>query len=194
MDTQDQIGPRLRRIRKRRGVTLEALASKTGLTKGYLSKIETGKKVPPIATLSRISRATDCEITYFFQECHDNDGFDDRVSVVKANERRPVVRGGSTFGYDYKSIAHTLQSKAMDPFIFTFPAEIQGDTFFEHEGEELVFILSGTVAFEIAGREVALSPGDSVYFDSSLPHRGRSVDGTAQALVIIYSRASDSHF
>ncbi len=191
LDTEQQIGPRLRRIRKHCGFTLEELAEKTDLTKGYLSKIETGKKVPPIATLSRISHAVECEIAYFFQDREDGDRIEDRVSVVRSGERRQVVRGGSSFGYDYRSLAHRYHDKAMDPFVFTFPADIQGATYFEHDGEELVFILDGTVEFEIADKMLRLETGDSVYFDSSLPHRGRSIgDGNAQALVVIYSPAS----
>ena len=190
---EELIGPKLRQLRKRLGVTLEALAGRTGLTKGYLSKIETGKMVPPIATLSRIAQAVGCEMAYFFQVQPAVDGFDDRVSVVRAGQQRPVVRGGTSFGYDYRSIAHTLPSKAMDPFIFTFPAELQWDTFFEHQGEELVFVLSGTVVFEIAGRELTLETGDSVYFDSSLPHSGKSKGAQAQALVVIHRPPDRSH-
>jgi transcriptional regulator with XRE-family HTH domain len=190
---EELIGPRLRQLRKRRGVTLETLAAGTGLTKGYLSKIETGKMVPPIATLSRIAQAIGCDMAYFFQSQQGADAFDDRVSVVRADEQRPAVRGGSSFGYDYRNIAHTLRSKAMDSFIFTFPAELQGDTFFEHQGEELVFVLNGTVVFEIAGRELTLEAGDSVYFDSSLPHRGKSKGAQAQALVIIHRQPGGPH-
>lgn len=175
-------------MRTRRRITLDALAEMTGLTKGYLSKIETGKKVPPIATLSRISSSLHCEMAYFFQSPADADQVDRRISLVRASERQSVIRGGSSFGYDYKSLAHSFHDKAMEPFVFTFPANIQGDTFFEHEGEEFILILDGTVEFEIAGRVMTLETGDSVYFDSSLPHRGRSVGGKAQSLVVIYSR------
>ena len=174
-------------MRKGRGVTLDVLSEITGLTKGYLSKIETGKKLPPIATLSRIANGLNCEMAYFFQQA-DDDGVAEYISLVRASERQQVIRGGSSFGYDYESVAHSFPGKAMEPFVFTFPADIKGDTFFEHDGEELVFILKGSVAFEVAGRVMMLSAGDSVYFDSSLPHRGRSVQGNAQALVVIYDR------
>jgi transcriptional regulator with XRE-family HTH domain len=185
-DTASQIGPRLRHIRKQRRVTLEVLARETGLTKGYLSKIETSKKVPPIGTLSRISQAINCDISYFFEEPAANAEKPERVSVVRSNERQQVVRGGSSFGYDYESLPHALRHKAMESFVFTFPADISGDTHFEHDGEELIFVLNGVVEFEVAGVAHRLETGDSIYFDSSLPHRGRSVDRKAQALVVIY--------
>src|SRR5829696_139721 len=53
------IGSRLRKLRKMKGLTLDVLAAEIGLTKGYLSKVETGQKVPPIATLARVARACD---------------------------------------------------------------------------------------------------------------------------------------
>ena len=62
------ISRRLRDLRKARGVTLDELASMTGFTKGYLSKIENGRKVPPIETLSRISTALHAEIAYFLRD------------------------------------------------------------------------------------------------------------------------------
>ena len=187
LETEQQIGPRLRKVRKRQGVTLDALAELTGLTKGYLSKIETGKKVPPIATLSRIADAVDCEIAYFFRDPEDGERVEDRISVIRAGQRPQVVRGGSSFGYDYRSLAHGYVDKAMNPFVFTFPANVQGEAYFEHDGEELIFILDGVVEFEIGGKVLKLETGDSVYFDSSLPHRGRSIGGAdAQALVVIY--------
>lgn len=185
MTPEEQVGPRLRQLRKARGVTLEQLAERTGLTKGYLSKIETGKKLPPIATLSRISGALGSDIAYFFRQETAWDAFDGRVSLVRAGERRQAIRGGTSFGYDYQSIAHGLPNKAMEPFVFTFPEKIEGETHFEHDGEELIFILSGSVAFELAGQSITLGPGDSLYFDSSLPHRGRSIGGDAKALVVI---------
>lgn len=185
--SEQQIGQRLRRIRKRSGKTLEELAKMTDLTKGYLSKIETGKKVPPIATLTRISNAVGCEIAYFFQDQESGARIEDRISVVRSAERKQVVRGGSSFGYDYRSLAHSYYDKAMDPFVFTFPADVQVDAIFEHEGEELIFILNGTVEFEIAGKTLQLETGDSIYFDSSLPHRGKSLgSNSAQALVVTH--------
>jgi transcriptional regulator with XRE-family HTH domain len=61
------IGGRIRDQRKARRITLENLAKKTGFTRGYLSKIENSRKVPPIGSLARIAQALDLEIGLFFQ-------------------------------------------------------------------------------------------------------------------------------
>lgn len=180
------IGSRLRKLRKTKGLTLDVLAAEIGLTKGYLSKVETGQKVPPIATLARVARALETDVATLLQGGKGAEkAVATGVSVMRADERHQVVRGGTAFGYDYQALAHHIDAKHMEPFIFTFPAQILREVFFEHEGEELIFVLSGTVEFQIGDETYELSPGDCIYFDSTIPHRGRGVKGDAKALVVI---------
>ena len=180
------IGERISELRARRGMTLDQLSGATGFTKGYLSKIEHSKKVPPIGSLSRIAQAFKADLTQLLQTAPAQPG--DRVfCVVRAAERRPVVRGGTAFGYDYVSLADTQPGKKMEPFLFTFPSAIDKYVFFEHEGEEFLFVLTGKVEWQAGGDKLILEPGDSVYFDARLPHRGRGIEGEASALVVVYS-------
>jgi transcriptional regulator with XRE-family HTH domain len=180
------IGRRLRKIRKMKDLTLDVLAAEIGLTKGYLSKVETGQKVPPIATLARVARALQTDVATLLQgDKGAEEAATTGISLIRANERHQVVRGGSAFGYDYQALAHHIGSKHMEPFIFTFPAQILREVFFEHEGEEMIFVLSGMVEFQIGKESYELTPGDCIYFDSAIPHRGRGVKGDAKALVVI---------
>lgn len=184
---QRQIGMRLKALRQSRKLTLDQLAVQTGFTKSYLSKIETLKKVPPIGSLARICQALGVELATVFQSVGNGQQQDDEVCVVRALERRPAVRGGTTFGYDYEALAHSIPHMHMDPFLFTFPSSIGDEIYFQHEGEEFVFVLSGRVRFVVERREWILSPGDSIFFNSALSHRGEAVGREAKALVVIYS-------
>ncbi len=178
------IGEHLKVLRAARGMTLERLAAATGLTKSYLSKIQNSRKLPPIATLSRIAQALGTGIGSFFGDILEaREG----ASVVRKNERLPVVRGGTAFGYDYVSLAHKRLSKSMDPFVFTFPSKIDTHVFFDHGGEEFVFILSGKVIFQVGDERWTLEEGDSIYFDAAIPHRGWSVGHDARALVVVHA-------
>lgn len=179
------IGQRLAALRARRRITLERLAEVTGFTKGYLSKIENSRKVPPIGSLARIATALDADIAYFFQTR--DAAARDAVSVVHRKDRQPVVRGGTAFGYDYATLAHNRRNKRMEPFLFSFPRRIDRHVHFRHEGEEFLFILSGKVEFEVNGERYILEEGDSLYFDSSLPHKGRALGAAAKAIVVTYS-------
>ena len=180
-----QISVRLKRFRIERQLSLAELASATGFTKSYLSKIENATKVPPIGTLARISAALDVQLSEFFPES-ENDGDSDqaKIVVVLATERPSIIRGGTTFGYDYESLGGGFPSRWMNPFVFTFPENIGEDVYFEHEGQEFIFVLSGRVNFKVGDQEWVLEPGDSIYFDASLMHRGHALGKEAKALVV----------
>ncbi len=189
----DQIGLTILKMPKSRGMTLDELAVLTGFSKSYLSKIENRLSVPPIGTLAKIAQAFACDLGHLLRQ---EDGFsEDAVSMVRARERQAAVRGGTAFGYDYSSLAHKKRNKRMEPFVFTFPAEIDVDTFFEHKGEEFIFILRGKAEFETKRNGVVekwiLNVGDSLYLDSLIPHRGRSLDGEAEALVVVFQPKPD---
>ena len=179
-----QIGEQLKALRAARGMTLDRLAAATGLTKSYLSKIQNSHKLPPIATLSRIAQALGTGLGSFFGDILEPG---EGATVVRKNERLPVVRGGTAFGYDYVSLAHDRLGKRMEPFVFTFPSKIDRHVFFDHGGEEFVFILSGKVVFQVGDERWTLEKGDSLYFDAAIPHRGWSVGSDATALVVIYA-------
>jgi len=145
--------------------------------------------MPPIGTLVRIAHVLGVEVTEFLKTSSDSE--EDSASVVRVSERQPIVRGAIAFGYDYVSLAHRKRHKHMEPFLFNFPTDVRREMHFEHEGEEFMFILSGRVEWEMtmdgAPRKWILETGDSLYFDSRIPHRGRGLTTDAQALIVIYT-------
>jgi transcriptional regulator with XRE-family HTH domain len=189
----------VRALRKLRGLTLNSLAQETGFTKGYLSRIELSQKIPPIGSLATIARALNVDLAYFFQD--QTTPLRRSWCVVRASEKRPVVRGGTAFGYDYASLAYNLEHQHMEPFLFRFPANLEKHVYFEHDGEEFIYILKGSVEFKIGDETLVLHAGDSLYFDARIPHKGRALDSEAEALTVILStegqgakpRAGDPH-
>jgi transcriptional regulator with XRE-family HTH domain len=179
------LGERLRELRKLRRMTLSDLAEATGFTKSYLSRIERSQKTPPIASLAKIAQPLNVDLAYFFQD----QTMQPRRSwcVVRSEEKRPVVRGGTAFGYDYSSLAYNLERQHMEPFLFHFPADLERHVYFEHEGEEFIYILKGRVEFRIGNETVILEAGDSLYFDSRIPHKGRALDRDAEAITVMFS-------
>jgi len=83
-------------------------------------------------------------------------------------------------------LAAAKSFKLMEPYIMRPPLEFQDERRFEHAGQEFLFVLSGSLEVEFAGRPIRLKAGDAVYFDSNVPHRSRSLKGQiAEALVIV---------
>jgi len=183
-----QLGGRISRLRVARGFTQDRLAAETGFTKGYLSKIENSKVIPPIGTLVKIAQVFNIELSDLLGSPSSLE--DSSICVVRSWQRESVVKGASSFGYDYTALANQRKHKQMEPFIMVFPSKVDRDVRFEHDGEEFFFVLDGEVEFEVVvgGRTLTwvLSPGDSVYFDSRTPHRGRSLVGESRVLAVIY--------
>lgn len=179
------LGARLKQRRLDARLTLAELAERAGFGKAYLSRIENGKKLPPIGTLSRIAHVLGTEAAHLLTD--DTQAAWNGVSVVRKTEKRPTVMGGSAFGYDYFALTDSMQGRYLQPFLFTFPDKVGKFVFFEHEGEEILHVLTGRVEWQVGREKHVLEAGDTIHFDSRIPHRGHSLSGPATALVVMYS-------
>ena len=178
------ISKNIHRIRLQNKLTLSEVAQRTGFTKGYLSLIERGKKLPSISSLSKIAKALDLDIGAFFGQKKPLD----HITLVRKKERKPVVRDEKILGYRFESIASTKRQKKMEPFVVTHLRNRQESNWFDHEGEELFYVLEGTIKFFYQDETYLLHEGDCIYFDSSIRHRGEGVGKKpAKALVVICS-------
>lgn len=171
---------RLRDLRTRHGFSLEALAQKTGLTKGFLSLVERGLKAPSISTLLRLSETYSVSVGDLLDE---QASLDPPYSLVRRAEGRKYAKDGSLFGYRYEAIAFHKAQKKMEPFLVSPPARVP-QKFFQHHGDEMVYVLKGQVQIQLGDDQVMLFPGDCLYFDASMPHRSRSV-GKERALTLV---------
>lgn len=172
----------LRTHRRRAGLTLDALETRTGLTKSYLSKIERGLSNPSIAVALQIAEALNTDVGQLFSERGD----DSTMAVQRSSEH--AIADTSTTTAVYTPIAAHMIKKSMQPFIM-HPTTEQGSTFMEHPGEEFLHVQSGTVEVTIPDQVIYLDQGDSLYFDSSTPHRVRSTSTPrAVLLVVVYDR------
>ena len=179
------IAENIKNIRLGRQLTISQLAKLSGLTKGYISKIENSGKAPPYSTLVKLATALDTDVNILLSVGPDAPT-DMSLCIVRANERTEVASRGTLCGYQYESLAHKKLGKNMEPFIIS-PAS-DGDAVFSHEGEEFMYVLEGIHEFVYGGSTYVLEQGDSIYFDSTVPHTGRSIGNTqAKVLVVMYS-------
>ncbi|MEW5913242.1 MAG: XRE family transcriptional regulator [Thermodesulfobacteriota bacterium] len=181
---ESEIGKNIRRIRKAKGFTLEGLAQKTGISKGYLSKLENSRKAPPVSTLLNIAKGLRVNIAELFGE----DQAGTSASLVKKGERQLMARDGSVFGYAYETLAHKFPHKHMEPYLLTIPAKVKHQPFFQHKGEEMLLVLEGTMRFEIGGQEYIVEEGDCIYIDADVPHRGVTLNcPRVKCLIVIFT-------
>jgi len=182
---ESEIGRRIRQIRKDKGITLEQLSSFTGFTKGYLSRLEKSDKAPPVSTLGRIARVLNVTISKLLGE---KEVERQTICLVRKDERPLIARDGTSIGYSYEAIAYSFPDKVMEPFILTLPANPKKKFLFQHEGQEMLFVLEGTMRFYHGDKEYIAHEGDCLYIDSGVPHYGEAVGNKAvKCLIVIYS-------
>ncbi len=173
----------IRPLRRQLGLSLQALAEASGLTRSYLSKVERGLCVPSIAAALKIAAAMGVDVAHLFGDVATHAP----VTVVRRTDRLRLERSGAEGANVLEALAAEVGAKRMLPFIvepslaFAHGPQVSG-----HAGEEFLFVLKGRIEIAFPDRVESLGAGDAVYFDAWVPHRLRSVGRIqASALVVI---------
>jgi transcriptional regulator with XRE-family HTH domain len=177
---------RLRPLRRARALTLEDLAKRTGLTKSYLSKVERGTAGCSIATAFKLARAFDFNVGELFGL----DAASQDYAVVRKEQRKSFSRKGQTV----EAIAPGLNRSLFQAFVM-HPRRSPGrlPPRVRHSGQELIFVLKGSMAVSFPHDTIKLSEGDSLVFNGELPHQIFSIGAhAARALVVITNEKAGS--
>jgi DNA-binding transcriptional MerR regulator/uncharacterized cupin superfamily protein len=155
------VGPRLRRLRLRRGYSLARVARAASVSVGFLSALERGQMSASVATLRRLARFYRLNILSLFDPTEANPG------RVRPQERK-VLEAGPGVRMELLSWGNTV----MEPHLFRVSPSAGSGESYSHEGEEFLFILRGCLEISLDGGEAhRLEEGDSFYFESSAQHR-----------------------
>jgi DNA-binding transcriptional MerR regulator/quercetin dioxygenase-like cupin family protein len=164
VETAPLPGQRFRRLRTRRGLSLAQVARATKVSVGFLSALERGQMRSSISTLRRIARFYRTNILSLFETAAEN------PRLVRRTQRKILE---TTPGVRMELLA--WGQTAMEPHLFRIkPGGGSGESY-SHEGEEFLHILRGEFEIWLNSKEhYRLEPGDSLYFESSTPHRWRN--------------------
>ncbi|MQY24190.1 hypothetical protein NRB20_73240 [Nocardia sp. RB20] len=169
----DAVGPRLRALRRDRGITLADLAATTGVSESTLSRLESGQRRATLELLLPLAR------TY-------NVPLDDLVGAPRTGDPRihlkPIRRFGMTF------IPLSRRPGGIQAFKMIIPnrPEPLEPTPQTHDGFEWLYVLNGRLRLVLGERDLVLPPGEAAEFDTSLPHWLGSADGEAVELLILF--------
>jgi transcriptional regulator with XRE-family HTH domain len=182
------VGQRVHRVREEKGLTVEDVAQRTGLSSEYLGQIETDQVSPPLGALIRIAKALDMKFGRFIST-----GEVKPFTVVRKDERRVISRFTSTkgdqYGYTYESLAPDKKDRHMEPFMVTLVPSKARKELSTHAGQEFIYILEGAMEVILEDYTDVLYPGDSIYYDSSIPHLVRCHgDKETVILAVLYTQ------
>lgn len=166
-DTQTIIGPRMRELRKAKGMTLKQLAEVSGLSVGYLSQLERQDADPSVRALNMIGKALGVGINWFFPDPEDLNNPEAEI-VVRANRRRSLKFQS---GVRDELISPNLSGQ-LEMILTTFaPGANSGETLYAHKGEEGGYVVKGQLELTVDDQVMLLGPGDAFQFSSQRPHR-----------------------
>jgi transcriptional regulator with XRE-family HTH domain len=173
------IGPRLKKLRTQRGVTLAALAETTGISKSTLSRLEAGQRKPSLELLLPIAQAFRVPI-------------DDLVGAPEIGDPRVRLKPRTFHGRTVLPL--TQQPGVLQAWKMIIPgSELTPDPRV-HEGYEWLYVLSGRLRLVLGDHDLVLGPGEAAEFDTRVPHWfGSTGDGAVEVLSILGRQGERIH-
>jgi transcriptional regulator with XRE-family HTH domain len=181
------IGAKLRRLRLRKSMGLLELSKHTGLSPALLSKLERDVMHPTLPTLLRIAMVFSVGLEYFFvpeqKPVLEIVRKGERVRFPDSPEAKPVA-------YYFESLDFTVPQPALNAYFAEFePVAESTRRPHEHAGVEFLYVIAGRLQMRVGGQDYALSEGDAIYFEASLPHSySRMGSKKTTALVVTVER------
>jgi transcriptional regulator with XRE-family HTH domain len=164
----DQVGPRLKRLRSQRGVTLTALADVTGISKSTLSRLETGQRRPSLELLLPLAQAYRVAL-------------DDLVGAPEVGDPRIRLKPRRVNGRTVLPL--TRQPGGVQAWKIIIPRTQSKPNPRVHEGYEWLYVLSGRMRLILGDQDLVLGVGEAAEFDTKLPHWfGSTGEGAAEVL------------
>ena len=171
------LGGTLRELRLKSAWTLEELAQKVSLSKSYLSRLEEGDRQPSLAALLALSRAFQVSLASLFSEGREKT----EGVITRAADARPSAGNGLT----YIALSRRIPPSGMQPMRIIVSADRRGDETYRHEGEEWLYVLSGSLQLTLGWDQHTLQPGDAAHFDAREPHRLMAMGGIDAEVVVV---------
>ncbi|RDG35425.1 helix-turn-helix domain-containing protein [Streptomyces corynorhini] len=169
----EAVGPRLRALRRERGITLAALSATTGVSESTLSRLESGRRRPSLELLLPLARVFGVPL-------------DDLVGAPRTGDPRIHLKPVSRFGMTFVPLSR--RPGGVHAFKMVIPArpEPLAPDPQTHEGFEWLYVLHGRLRLVLGERDLILPSGEVAEFDTSLPHWLGSADGGAVELLILF--------
>jgi transcriptional regulator with XRE-family HTH domain len=168
------IGPKIRQLRQQLGLSLQQLAVRAEVSAAGIHKVERGDMVPTITTLLKLAAALGRPIGYFVDEVEQSAP----VAVHVPSACRPAPPRGwpaSARGVEAAGLAFPNdQLRGAAVYARVAPGGSSGDSPLTSRGEELLLVLEGTLAVDVAGEQYQVRAGDTLHYPADRPHHWRN--------------------
>jgi quercetin dioxygenase-like cupin family protein len=190
MADDGRIGGKITTLRESLGLSCEDLAQRSGCDLVLIEQLESGEVAPSLAPLIKITRTLGVRLGTLLDDDTGVGPVVTRKDEAEAVTRVRSLETSSDAGtLDFFSLASGKTSRHMEPFVIAVSPGTSGEhKLSSHEGEEFIHVLDGAIEVEYGKDLHVLRPGDSIYYDSIVPHQVRaSGDRPARILAVVYA-------
>lgn len=190
MDYTNIIGEKIKSLRTTKEISINDLSESTGLSVEQIKRIEDNTDIPSLAPLIKIARALGVRLGTFLDDQPNEEG----PVVCRKGEADDTISfsnnaSDSRHHMHYHSLSRAKSDRHMDPFIIDI--DESGNNEFSlsaHEGEEFIMVLKGKLEVEYGKKKYLLDEGDTIYYDSIVPHHVHAYEGkAARILAVVYT-------
>ncbi|NLM01523.1 MAG: helix-turn-helix domain-containing protein [Treponema sp.] len=189
MSEKNKIGNKVKLLREARKLSIDDVSERSNLNVKTIENIENGALVPSLTPLIKIARVLGVRLGTFMDDMEQFGPV-----VTRAKEEKSVTRfsdrgNAVSSDLDFYTLAQNKTGRHMEPFIVDiYPSSETEIKMSSHEGEEFIFVLSGNVIIKYGKDTYELKEGDSIYYDSIVPHHVHSKGmENAKILAVVYT-------
>ncbi len=189
MDTNKIVGEKIKSLREEKGLSREELARQSGIGIEQIERIESNIDLPSLAPLIKIARVLGVRLGTFLDEQQENGPVvcrkDEVMNSIEFSNNAIQSRKHMT----YHSLSRSKADRHMEPFIIdVMPTDDTDFVLSTHEGQEFILVMEGTMEITHGRNNYILNEGDSIYYDSIVPHHVHGYKGqAAKILAVIYT-------
>lgn len=189
---ENRIGSKLTTLRESLQLSVQELAERCDCDVSVIEGLEGGQIAPSLAPLIKVTRALGVRLGTLLDDDTNVGPVLTRRDQAEAAARVRSLETASDGGVlDFFSLASGKSARHMEPFIVDVnPAQESPHSLSSHEGEEFMYVLAGSIEIAYGKDLYELSAGDSIYYDSIVPHQVRAAGGSpARILAVVYASA-----
>jgi len=191
MENKNSLGKKVQLFREMRNLSIEEVSKRSGLCVDEIEKIEKGDLIPSLTPLIKIARVLGTRLGSFLDDDENLGPVVTRKETHTSITRFSNRDGAVSSDLDFFSLAQNKTSRHMEPFLIDIhPLSEKEYRMSSHEGEECIYVLSGSIEVKYGSETHVLNEGDSIYYDSIVEHHVHSASGeAAKILAVIYTPA-----
>lgn len=189
VDKNEIGGAKIKNLRESREITKEELSKETNVSLELINSIESGDVVPSLTPITKIAKALGVRLGTFLDDAPQNGPL-----IVKNGETNSVVyfsgeeNQTDVSALEFHSLGAGKNDRNMEPFIIDVHTENGEFNLSSHEGEEFIYVLEGEIEVKYGQDSFIVSKGDSIYYDSIIPHHLHSYNGEiSKILAVVYT-------